>query len=102
MLADAQRLGYAEANPTADVDGFDAASKVAILSSIAFHTRITTDDVFQEGIRNVSAADIAQAKSLGYVVKLLGIGRNTPEGVDVRVHPTMIPANHMLASVSAP
>ncbi len=100
VLADAQRLGYAEANPTADVDGFDAASKVAILSSIAFHTRITTDDVFQEGIRNVSAADIAQAKSLGYVVKLLGIGRNTPEGVDVRVHPTMIPANHMLASVS--
>ena len=100
VLADAQRLGYAEANPTADVDGFDAASKVAILSSIAFHTRITTDDVFQEGIRNVSAADIAQAKSLGYVVKLLGIGRNTPEGVDVRVHPTMIPANHLLASVS--
>ena len=100
VLADAQRLGYAEADPTADVDGFDAASKVAILSSIAFHTRVTTDDVFQEGIRNVSAADIAQAKSLGYVVKLLGIARNTADGVDVRVHPTMIPADHMLASVS--
>ncbi|HJG30507.1 MAG TPA: homoserine dehydrogenase [Collinsella ihuae] len=100
VLTDAQRLGYAEADPTADVDGFDAASKVAILSSIAFHTRVTTDDVFQEGIRNVSAADIAQAKSLGYVVKLLGIARNTADGVDVRVHPTMIPADHMLASVS--
>ena len=100
VLADAQRLGYAEADPSADVDGFDAASKVAILSSIAFHTRITTDDVYQEGIRNLSAADIAEAKSLGYVVKLLGIARNTPEGVDVRVHPTMIPANHMLAGVS--
>ncbi|OUO58402.1 homoserine dehydrogenase [Collinsella sp. An271] len=100
VLADAQRLGYAEADPTADVDGFDAASKVAILSSIAFHTRVTTDDVFQEGIRNVSAADIAQAKSLGYVVKLLGIARNTADGVDVRVHPTMIPADHMLASVN--
>lgn len=100
VLADAQRLGYAEADPTADVDGFDAASKVAILSSIAFHTRVTTDDVFQEGIRNVSAADIAQAKSLGYVVKLLGIARNTDAGVDVRVHPTMIPADHMLSSVN--
>ena len=100
VLADAQRLGYAEADPTADVDGFDAASKVAILSSIAFHTRVTTDDVFQEGIRNVSAADIAQAKSLGYVVKLLAIAHRTEEGVDVRVHPTMIPADHMLASVS--
>ena len=100
VLADAQRLGYAEADPSADVDGFDAASKVAILSSIAFHTRVTTDDVFQEGIRDVSAADIAQAKSLGYVVKLLGIARNTDSGVDVRVHPTMIPADHMLASVN--
>ena len=100
VLADAQRLGYAEADPTADVDGFDAASKVAILSSIAFHTRVTTDDVFQEGIRRITAADIAQARSLGYVVKLLGIARNTAEGVDVRVHPTMIPADHMLASVS--
>lgn len=100
VLADAQRLGYAEADPTADVDGFDAASKVAILSSIAFHTRVTTDDVYMQGIRNVSAADIAQARELGYRVKLLGIARNTPTGVDVRVHPTMIPADHMLAGVS--
>ena len=100
VLADAQRLGYAEADPTADVDGFDAASKVAILSSIAFHTRVTTDDVFMEGIRDVSAADIAEARSMGYVVKLLGIARNTADGVDVRVHPTMLPADHMLAGVN--
>ena len=100
VLAEAQRLGYAEADPTADVDGFDAASKVAILSSIAFHTRVTTDDVYMQGIRDVSAADIAQARELGYRVKLLGIAQNTPEGVDVRVHPTMIPEGHMLAGVS--
>ena len=100
VLADAQALGYAEADPSADVDGFDAASKVAILSSIAFHTRVTTDDVYMQGIRNVSAADIAQARELGYRVKLLGIARNTAGGVDVRVHPTMIPADHMLAGVS--
>ncbi len=100
VLADAQRLGYAEADPTADVDGFDAASKVAILSSIAFHTRVTTDDVYMQGIRSVSAADIEQARSLGYAVKLLGIARWTPEGVDARVHPAMIPADHLLASVS--
>ena len=100
VLADAQRLGYAEADPTADVDGFDAASKLAILSSIAFHTRVTTDDVYMQGIRNVSAADIEQARELGYVVKLLAVGRNTPAGVDVRVHPTMIPADHQLAAVN--
>ena len=100
VLADAQRLGYAEADPTADVDGFDAASKLAILSSIAFHTRVTTDDVYMQGIRNVSAADIEQARELGYVVKLLAVGRNTESGVDVRVHPTMIPADHQLAAVN--
>lgn len=100
VLADAQRLGYAEADPTADVDGFDAASKVAILSSIAFHTRVTTDDVYMQGIRNVSAADIEQARDMGYCIKLLGIARLTSDGIDARVHPTMIPASHMLASVS--
>lgn len=100
VLADAQRLGYAEADPTADVDGFDAASKVAILSSIAFHTRVTTDDVYMQGIRNISAADIEQAREMGYCIKLLGIARKTPEGIDARVHPTMIPADHMLAGVS--
>ena len=100
VLADAQRLGYAEADPTADVDGFDAASKIAILASIGFGTRVTTDDVYQQGIRKISAADIEQARSLGYVIKLLAIARNTDTGVDVRVHPTMIPAAHQLAAVS--
>ena len=100
VLAEAQRLGYAEADPSADVDGFDAASKVAILSSIAFHTRVTTDDVYMQGIRNISAADIEQARELGYAIKLLGIARWTTTGIDARVHPTMIPADHMLANVS--
>ena len=100
VLAEAQAKGFAEADPTADVDGFDAASKVAILSSIAFHTRVTTDDVYMQGIRNVSAADIEQAREMGYCIKLLGIARKTAEGVDARVHPTMIPADHMLAGVS--
>ena len=100
VLADAQRLGYAEADPTADVDGFDAASKTAILASISFHTRVTTDDVYQQGIRKISAEDIAVARELGYTIKLLGIARNTPEGVETRVHPTMIPSTHQLAAVS--
>ena len=100
VLADAQRLGYAEADPSADVDGFDAASKTAILASIGFHTRVTTDDVYQQGIRKVSAADIAVAKSLGYTIKLLGIARMTEAGVEARVHPTMIPSTHQLAAVS--
>ena len=100
VLADAQRLGYAEADPTADVDGFDAASKIAILASIGFRTRVNTDDVFMQGIRNVSATDIEMARQFGYAIKLLAIARNTESGVDVRVHPTMIPATHQLASVS--
>ncbi len=99
VLADAQRLGYAEADPTADVDGHDAAAKLAILSSIAFRTRITTDDVRCQGIRNVSAADIEQARELGMKIKLLAVGRKTAEGVEVRVHPAMIPATHQLAAV---
>ena len=100
VLADAQRLGYAEADPSADVDGFDAASKTAILASMSFHTRVTTDDVYQQGIRKVSAEDIAVAREMGYTIKLLGIARNTPEGVEARVHPTMIPSTHQLAAVS--
>lgn len=100
VLADAQRLGYAEADPTADVDGFDAASKIAILSSIGFASRITTDDVYMQGIRKISAEDIESARELGYVIKMLAIGRRTDDGVDIRVHPAMIPANHPLAGVS--
>ncbi len=100
VLADAQAKGYAEADPSADVDGFDAASKTAILASIGFHTRLTTDDVYQQGIRTIAAEDIAQAHKLGYTIKLLGIARKTPEGIDARVHPTLIPADHMLAKVN--
>ena len=100
VLADAQAAGYAEADPTADVDGFDAASKIAILASIGFRTRITTDDVYMQGIRAISSIDMEMAKEFGYAIKLLAIARNTDEGVDVRVHPTMIPLNHLLASVS--
>ncbi len=99
VLAAAQAAGYAEADPTADVDGFDAASKIAILSSIGFRTRVVTDDVFMQGIRDISAEDMAQAAEFGYVIKLLAIARNTENGVDVRVHPTMIPASHQLAAV---
>lgn len=100
VLADAQRLGYAEADPTADVDGLDAASKIAILSSIGFATRVTTDDVYAQGIRAISAQDIEVARKLGYTIKMLAIGRRTDSGIDVRVHPAMIPASHPLAGVS--
>ena len=100
VLADAQAKGYAEADPSADVDGFDAASKTAILASIGFSSRVTTDDVYQQGIRTISAEDISVAHDLGYTIKLLGIARNTAKGVDVRVHPTMIPLDHQLAKVS--
>ena len=100
VLADAQAKGYAEADPSADVDGFDAASKTAILASIGFSSRVTTDDVYQQGIRTITAEDISVAHDLGYTIKLLGIARNTAEGVDVRVHPTMIPLDHQLAKVS--
>lgn len=99
----AQALGYAEADPTADVEGFDAAAKAAILASLAFHTRVSSADVHREGITEVSAADIQAAKEMGAVVKLLAICErvNTGDGpaVSVRVHPAMIPRSHPLASV---
>ena len=98
-LADASALGYAEADPTADVEGFDAAAKAAILSSLAFHTRITAADVYREGIAGLGAADIAFAKRMGYVVKLLAIAERVDGAVAVRVHPTMVPNHHPLASV---
>lgn len=100
VLADAQRLGYAEADPTADVDGLDAAAKIAILATIGFNTRVTMDDVSTiEGIRSVDAKDVAYAGQLGYVVKLLAVARQTPDGLDVRVHPAMISCDHQLARV---
>ena len=103
-LEEAQELGYAEADPTADVEGFDAAAKAAILASLAFHTRVTASDVHREGITEVSAADVASATEMGCVVKLLAICelREQPggeEAVSVRVHPAMIPRSHPLASV---
>ena len=98
-LEEAQALGYAEPDPTADVEGFDAAAKAAILASLAFHTRVTASDVYREGITEVTAADIASAKLLGRIVKLLAICERTDEGVAVRVHPAMIPRTHPLAAV---
>ena len=99
VLAEAQAKGYAEADPTADVGGFDAARKLAILASIAFGSRVNIDDVYVEGITNISKADIGYAKELGYVIKLLAIAKDDERGIDVRVHPAFIPANHPLASV---
>ena len=98
-LEEAQELGFAEADPTADVEGFDAASKAAILASLAFHTRVTAADVHREGISEVTAADIASAKDMGAVVKLLAICELRGEQVSARVHPAMIPRSHPLASV---
>ncbi|MGQ0840477.1 homoserine dehydrogenase [Actinokineospora sp.] len=102
-LDEAARLGYAEADPTADVDGYDAASKAAILASLAFHTRVTAGDVYREGIAAVTPADVAAARSLGRTIKLLAICERvdgpTGESVAVRVHPAMIPRGHPLAAV---
>lgn len=98
-LEEAQGLGYAEPDPTADVEGFDAAAKACILAGIAFHTRVTAADVHREGITEVTAADIASAKTLGRIVKLLAICERSDSGVSVRVHPAMIPRSHPLASV---
>ena len=99
-LAEAQAKGFAEADPTADVDGLDAAAKIAILCSIAFNSRVVMSQVPAEGIRGLASEDIAYAAEMGYTIKLLAIGRRTSEGVDVRVHPTMIPNAHPLASVN--
>jgi homoserine dehydrogenase len=98
-LDEATALGYAEADPTADVDGFDAAAKAAILAGLAFHTRVTAADVHREGITEVTAADVASARAMGCVVKLLAIAERLGDGVSVRVHPAMIPDTHPLASV---
>lgn len=109
ILADAQSLGYAEADPTADVDGLDAADKIAILASLAFAGRIKLEDVYCEGIRQVSAADISYAQKLGFVIKLLAFAKReelattAPPDADllqVRVHPTLLPKTHPLASIN--
>jgi homoserine dehydrogenase len=104
-LDEASRLGYAEADPTADVEGYDAASKAAILASLAFHTRVTAADVHREGIADVTASDLTAAQLLGRTVKLLAICERVEaddgvESVSVRVHPVMIPRSHQLAGVN--
>ena len=103
-LEEATALGYAEADPSADVDGFDAAAKAAILAGLAFHTRVTAADVYREGITDVTASDVASAREMGGTVKLLAIAERAPdrdgrESIGVRVHPAMIPRTHPLASV---
>ena len=93
-------LGYAEADPTADIDGLDAGRKVAILASAAFNSRVVFDDVYTEGITKITATDIRYAKEMGWAIKLLGVARNTEDGIEARVHPMLIDSNHPLASVN--
>ncbi len=99
VLAEAQKIGLAEANPSFDVDGIDSAHKLAILVWLATGGAVSTKDIFVEGIRDVTALDIAFAKEFGYRIKLLAIAKEKNDGVEVRVHPTMIPADHLLATV---
>jgi len=100
VLAEAQALGYAEADATADIEGFDAAAKAAILAGLAFHTRVTASDVYRQGISGITATDVAVAKSMNHVIKLLAIAELTPENhISVRVHPALIPRTHPLAAV---
>ena len=100
VLKEAQALGYAEADPTADIEGFDAAAKAAILSGLAFHTRVTVDDVYREGISKITLEDVTIAKSMDHVIKLLAIAELTPaDEISVRVHPVMLHKSHPLASV---
>ncbi len=99
-LAEAKKLGYAEADPTSDVEGFDAAYKLSILASLAFHTKVPFTNVFREGITNLSKEDVEDGKQLGYTLKLLAIGKRTDAGIEVRVHPTFVRKDHPLASVA--
>ncbi|MEV4086785.1 homoserine dehydrogenase, partial [Nonomuraea fuscirosea] len=100
-LEEAQTLGYAEADPTADVEGFDAAAKAAILAGLAFHSRVRAEEVHREGITDITATDVASANAMGYVIKLLAICARSDDGrsFGVRVHPAMIPRSHPLAGV---
>ena len=100
VLKEAQAKGYAEANPAADVEGKDAARKIAILASIAFNSRVTFENVSVEGITKITPQDIAHAEKLGYAVKLLAVGKESELGIDVRVHPVLLNKNHPLASVN--
>lgn len=99
-LKEAQKLGYAEFNPTADVEGFDATYKISILSSLAFNSKVCIENVYREGISGINKEDIAYGKSMGYTLKLLGIGKHSKDGIDVRVHPTFVKNDNPLASVN--
>ncbi|RWL86902.1 MAG: homoserine dehydrogenase [Mesorhizobium sp.] len=98
-LKDAQRLGYAEADPTFDIEGHDTAHKLSILTSLAFGTKIAANDIYMEGISNISQADIRAAADLGYRIKLLGVAQRTDSGIEQRVHPTMVPTASVIAQV---
>ncbi len=98
-LADAQRLGYAEADPTFDIGGHDTAHKLAILTSLAFGTKVAADDVYLEGITSITTADITAAAELGYRIKLLGVAHRTDTGIEQRVHPTMVPKSSAIARI---
>ncbi|MDX8482249.1 homoserine dehydrogenase [Mesorhizobium sp. VK24D] len=98
-LKDAQRLGYAEADPTFDIEGHDTAHKLSILTSLAFGTRIAANDIYMEGISNITQADIRAAAELGYRIKLLGVAQRTESGIEQRVHPTMVPTASVIAQV---
>ena len=100
VLAEAQAQGYAESDPTNDIEGYDAQYKTAILSSIAFTSRVSPDDIYVEGITKISKRDIAVAKELGYVIKIVGIGQDLGDALQIRVHPVLLPKSHPLASVS--
>ena len=98
-LRQATELGYAESDPTADVEGYDAGRKIAIMASLAFHSRVTFSQVYTEGITKITAEDIRYAKEFGYVIKLLGVARHGEDGIEVKVHPMLINENHPLATV---
>ena len=100
VLKEAQKLGYAEADPTSDVEGFDAVYKLSILSSLSFHTKVPYTEIYREGITSVDPTDIQYGKQLGYALKLLAIGKNGDNGIEVRVHPTFIKSSHPLANVN--
>jgi homoserine dehydrogenase len=100
-LKDAQKKGYAEADPTFDIEGIDAAHKLTIMSAIAFGIPMQFDKAYTEGITRLTREDIRYAEQLGYRIKLLGITRRTPEGIELRVHPTLIPARRLIANVEA-
>ncbi len=99
-LSEAQAKGYAEADPASDIEGLDAAYKLSILASIAFNSRVSLEDVHIEGISKINERDILYAKELGYIIKLLGIAKDTDEGIEARVHPTFVPAGHPLSAVN--